>query len=92
MRAANPEGMLAMLFTLAVLSALGTWAVTAGMVRAGRWLAIEWPTTLVWLGLAEWPPEEGVRTRAELAAERAQARRMRAAAGGGGARVPHSAA
>lgn len=81
-----------MLFTIVVLGALGTWAVAAGMVRVGRRLAIDWPVTLVWLGLAEWPPEEGVRTRAELAAARAQARRARAAAGGGGARVPHRAA
>jgi hypothetical protein len=80
-----------MLFTIAVLGALGTWAVAAGMVRAGRRLAIDWPVTLVWLGLAEWPPEEGLPTRAQLAAERAQARRVRAAAGGGG-HVPHGAA
>ncbi len=81
-----------MLFTIAVLGALGTWAVAAGMVRAGRRLAIDWPATLVWLGLAEWPPEEGVLTTAELAAARAQARRARAVAAGGGAHVPPAAA
>jgi hypothetical protein len=83
--------MLAMLFTIAVLGALGTWAVAAGMVRAGRRLAIDWPTTLVWLGLAEWPPEDGVPTRAQLTAERDQARRARSAARGD-SRVPHGAA
>lgn len=81
-----------MLLTIAVLGALGTWAVAAGMVRAGRRLAIDWPATLVWLGLAEWPPEEGVRTRPELAAARAQARRARQAAASGGVHVPHGAA
>lgn len=92
MRAANPEGVLAMLFTISVLGALGTWAVAAGMVRAGRRLAIDWPTTLVWLGLAEWPPEEGVLTRAQHAEARAQARRARAAEAGVGAHEPHGAA
>lgn len=81
-----------MLFIMAVLGALGAWAVAAGMLRAGRRLAIDWPATLVWLGLAEWPPEEGVRTRAELAAARAQARRARAVAAGGDAHMPHGAA
>lgn len=93
MRAANPEGVLAMLFTISVLGALGTWAVAAGMVRASRRLAIDWPATLVWLGLAEWPPEEGVPTRAQLAEARARARRARAAAAvGAGAHEPHGAA
>ena len=76
----EPEGVLAMLFAIAFLGALGTWAVAAGMMRASRWLAIDWPPTLVWLGLAEWPPEEGVPTRAQIAAERARARRARTAA------------
>jgi len=88
----EPEGVLAMFFTIAVLGTLGAWAVAAGMVRAGRHLAIDWPTTLVWLGLAEWPPEEGVSTRAELAAARAQARRARAAAAGRSSHVPYGAA
>ena len=88
MRAANPEGVLAMLFTIGVLGALGTWAVAAGMVRAGRRLAIDWPATLVWLGLAEWPLEEGMLTRAQLADARAEARRARAAAAGSGAYEP----
>ena len=88
----EPEGVLAMLFTIAVLGALGTWVVAAGMVRAGRQLAIDWPATLVWLGLAEWPPEEGVLTRAELAEARAHARRARAAVASGGDHVPHAAA
>ncbi|HEV2820841.1 MAG TPA: hypothetical protein VGW11_10065 [Solirubrobacteraceae bacterium] len=92
MRATNPEGVLAMLFTISVLGVLGTWVVAAGMVRASRRLAIDWPTTLVWLGLAEWPPEEGVPTRAQLANARAQARRARAAAAGGGLYEPHGAA
>lgn len=92
MRAANPEGVLAMLFTISDLGALGTWAVAAGMVRASRRLAIDWPATLVWLGLAEWPPEEGVPTRAQLAEARARARRARAAAAGAGAHEPHGAA
>lgn len=92
MRAANPEGVLAMLFTISVLGALGTWAVVAGMVRASRRLAIDWPATLVWLGLAEWPPEEGVLTRAQLAEARARARRARAAPAGGGAHESHGAA
>lgn len=92
MQATNPEGVLAMLLTIAVLGALGTWAVAAGMVRASRRLAIDWPSTLVWLGLAEWPPEQGVLTRAQHAEARAEARRARAAATGGGAQVPHGAA
>lgn len=93
MRAANPEGVLAMLLTIGVLGVLGTWAVAVGMVRAGRRLAIDWPATLVWLGLAEWPPEEGVPTRAQHEEARAQARRERAAAAaGGGAYESHGAA
>lgn len=72
--------MLTLLITLLVLGSLATWVVTLGAVRASRRLGIDWTVTLLWLGLAEWPPEDGVPTRAQLAAARAEARRARTAA------------